>query len=430
MKTKVENISEVKVLLTISLDKEDLANAEQVALTKLAKDVKVSGFRKGKAPLEVVAKNVDPVKLNEQLMEDAVSKSVAEAFLKEEIKALARPEVEIKKYVPGSELEFTAETEILPAVKLGDYKKLKAKKEKVTVTDKEVTETIERIQKNFATKETVDRKAKKGDEVIIDFLGKKDGKPFDGGKAEKFPLELGSNSFIPGFEDGIIGKKAGEEFALDLEFPKDYHAKELAGQKVVFEVKLYEVKENSLPELTDEFVKEKFSEEFKNLEEFKKQIKEDLLTQKTQQADEKFKDELVRELAEKSEIPVPSVLLQDQQSHIEMDMQRNLMYSGLSLDQYLERMGKTRDEWLENEVKKVAEERVKAGLALAELSKVEKIESDLVEVEKRLEQLKAQYGSNKEALKQLESEDIKRDIANQILTEKAVDRLVELNSKK
>ena len=414
MKTKVENISEVKVLLTISLDKEDLANAEQVALTKLAKDVKVSGFRKGKAPLEVVAKNVDPVKLNEQLMEDAVSKS----------------EVEIKKYVPGSELEFTAETEILPAVKLGDYKKLKAKKEKVTVTDKEVTETIERIQKNFATKETVDRKAKKGDEVIIDFLGKKDGKPFDGGKAEKFPLELGSNSFIPGFEDGIIGKKAGEEFALDLEFPKDYHAKELAGQKVVFEVKLYEVKENSLPELTDEFVKEKFSEEFKNLEEFKKQIKEDLLTQKTQQADEKFKDELVRELAEKSEIPVPSVLLQDQQSHIEMDMQRNLMYSGLSLDQYLERMGKTRDEWLENEVKKVAEERVKAGLALAELSKVEKIESDLVEVEKRLEQLKAQYGSNKEALKQLESEDIKRDIANQILTEKAVDRLVELNSKK
>lgn len=430
MKTKVENISEVKVLLTISLDKEDLANAEQVALTKLAKDVKVSGFRKGKAPLEVVAKNVDPVKLNEQLMEDAVSKSVAEAFLKEEIKALARPEVEIKKYVPGSELEFTAETEILPAVKLGDYKKLKAKKEKVTVTDKEVTETIERIQKNFATKETVDRKAKKGDEVIIDFLGKKDGKPFDGGKAEKFPLELGSNSFIPGFEDGIIGKKAGEEFALDLEFPKDYHAKELAGQKVVFEVKLYEVKENSLPELTDEFVKEKFSEEFKNLEEFKKQIKEDLLTQKTQQADEKFKDELVRELAEKSEIPVPSVLLQDQQSHIEMDMQRNLMYSGLSLDQYLERMGKTRDEWLENEVKKVAEERVKAGFALAELSKVEKIESDLVEVEKRLEQLKAQYGSNKEALKQLESEDIKRDIANQILTEKAVDRLVELNSKK
>ena len=184
MKTKVENISDVKVLLTISLDKEDLANAEQVALTKLAKDVKVSGFRKGKAPLEVVAKNVDPVKLNEQLMEDAVSKSVAEAFLKEEIKALARPEVEIKKYVPGSELEFTAETEILPAVKLGDYKKLKAKKEKVTVNDKEVTETIERIQKNFATKETVDRKAKKGDEVIIDFLGKKDDKPFDGGKAQ------------------------------------------------------------------------------------------------------------------------------------------------------------------------------------------------------------------------------------------------------
>lgn len=427
MKTQVEKISDVKVRLTISLGKEELAAAEQVALTKLAKDVKVSGFRKGKAPLEAVAKNVDPVALTNETMENAISKAVAEAFLKEEIRALNRPEVEISKFVPEQELEFTAEAEILPEVKLGNYKKLKAKKDKVEVSKKEIEETLEMIKKNFARKEKVDRAAKNGDEVIIDFLGKKDGVTFDGGKAEKFPLELGSNSFIPGFEDGLVGKKAGEELALDLEFPKDYHAENLAGAKVVFEVKIHEVRENVVPELDTELLKK--MGDFKTAEDFEKQIEADLLDRKNYEADEKFKDALVAELAEVSTVPIPEVLLEDQKRSIELDMQQNLMYSGLSLEQYLERMGKTREEWLKTDVEEVAKSRVKAGLALAELSKVEKIEASLEEVDARIEQLKAQYGKNKDALKQLSSNAVRSDLANQILTEKAVDRLIELNSK-
>lgn len=427
MKTQVEKISDVKVRLTISLGKEELAAAEQVALTKLAKDVKVSGFRKGKAPLEAVAKNVDPVALTNETMENAISKAVAEAFLKEEIRALNRPEVEISKFVPEQELEFTAEAEILPEVKLGNYKKLKAKKDKVEVSKKEIEEILEMIKKNFARKEKVDRAAKNGDEVIIDFLGKKDGVTFDGGKAEKFPLELGSNSFIPGFEDGLVGKKAGEELALDLEFPKDYHAENLAGAKVVFEVKIHEVRENVVPELDTELLKK--MGDFKTAEDFEKQIEADLLDRKNYEADEKFKDALVAELAEVSTVPVPEILLEDQKRSIELDMQQNLMYSGLSLEQYLERMGKTREEWLKTDVEEVAKSRVKAGLALAELSKVEKIEASLEEVDARIEQLKVQYGKNKDALKQLSSNAVRSDLANQILTEKAVDRLIELNSK-
>lgn len=426
MKTKLKNISDVKVELTISLGAEELKAAEQVALTKLAKEVKIEGFRKGKVPLEMVAAQVDPNLLNQETLENALSKSVAEAFLKEKVQAINRPEVDVKKFIPGTELEFTATTEIMPKVELGDYKKLGVKKEAIKVSKKEVKETIERILKNFAEKKKVEREAKNGDEIVIDFLGKKDGVAFDGGKAEKFPLELGSKSFIPGFEEGLIGKKAGDELSLDLEFPKDYHAKDLAGAKVVFEVKIHEVRENVEPEINEEFLSKLGN--FKTKEEFEKQIEEDLKTQKQAEADEKFKDELVKKLAEVSKVPVPEILLEDQKRSIEMDMQQNLMYSGLSLEDYLERMGKTREEWLEKDVKEAAEMRVKSGLALAELSKVEKVKSDTKELDARIAQLKEQYGNSKEVQKQLSSDDVRRNLANQILTEKTIDLLVKFNS--
>lgn len=426
MKTKLKNISDVKVELTISLGAEELKAAEQVTLTKLAKEVKIEGFRKGKAPLEMVAAQVDPNLLNQETLENALSKSVAEAFLKEKVQAINRPEVDVKKFIPGTELEFTATTEIMPKVELGDYKKLGVKKEAVKVSKKEVKETIDRILKNFAEKKKVEREAKNGDEVIIDFLGKKDGVAFDGGKAEKFPLELGSKSFIPGFEEGLIGRKAGNELSLDLEFPKDYHAKDLAGAKVVFEVKIHEVRENIEPEINEEFLSK--LGDFKTKEEFEKQIEEDLKTQKQAEADEKFKDELVKKLAEVSKVPVPEILLEDQKRSIEMDMQQNLMYSGLSLEDYLERMGKTREEWLEKDVKEAAEMRVKSGLALAELSKVEKVKSDTKELDARIAQLKEQYGNSKEVQKQLSSDNVRRNLANQILTEKTIDLLVKFNS--
>ena len=426
MKTRLKNISDVKVELTISLGTEELKAAEQVALTKLAKEVKIEGFRKGKAPLELVAAQVDQTILGQETLENALSKAVAEAFLKEDIKAIDRPEVDVKKFIPGTELEFTATTEIMPKVELGDYKNLKVKKDTVEVSKEEVSETIDQILKNFAEKKKVDRESKNDDEVIIDFLGKKDGVAFDGGKAEKFPLELGSKSFIPGFEEGLIGKKAGDEISLDLEFPKDYHAKDLAGAKVVFEVKIHEVRENALPEINEEFLSK--LGEFKTKEEFEKQIKEDLKTQKQSESDEKFKDKLVKKLAEVSKVPVPEILLEDQKQSIELDMQQNLMYSGLSLEDYLERMGKTHEEWLEKDVKEAAEMRVKSGLALAELSKVEKVESSLEELDARIAQLKEQYGNSKEIAKQLSSDDVRRNLANQILTEKTIDLLVKFNS--
>ena len=426
MKTTVKHLSDTKVELTINVDASELEAAQQVALTKLAKNMKVQGFREGKVPASVAAKNVNPEALAQQTLEDALSKAVADAFTAEEIQALDRPAVEVKKYEPGKSLEFTAESEIIPAVKLGDYKSLKAKPEAVKVTKKDVDEIIERMQTNFAEKEEVQRAAKNGDEVIIDFVGKKDGEAFEGGTATDYALKLGENQFIPGFEEGIVGKKAGETFDLDLEFPADYHAKDLAGQKVVFTTTLKKVTEVKLPEVNDEFAAK--CGPFTSADELKDDIKRELTNQKEREANDKLKDALVGELVEVSEVSAPEVLVKDQEKSIEQDFQQNLMYQGMTIDMYLDsRNYKTREEWLDKEVQPAAEKRVKAGLVLAELSKDLKIEATNEELAEHVNMYKQQYANNKEALKQFEQPEVQRDIANRLLTEKTVEKLVELN---
>jgi len=428
MKTTVKNLSETKVELTISLGKEELKAAEQVALTKLAKEIKAPGFRKGKVPASVAAKHVDPEILAQQTLEDAMSKAVAESYLAEGIQALERPAVEIKKYVPGSEVEFTAEAEVLPKVKLGDYKKLKTESKKITVAAKEVDEIIERMRQGFAEKKDVKRAAKDGDEVTIDFIGKKDDVAFEGGTAEGYDLTLGSNSFIPGFEEGIVGKKIGETFDLKLKFPEDYHVADLKGADVVFTTTLKTVKEIVMPQFDDEFAAK--AGPFKTVDELKADIKRELTAQKEREAKEAMKDDLVKQLVEVSTVPVPEILRKDQAESIERDMTQNLMYQGLSLDQYLENKGfESKEKWLEDEVKDAAEKRVQAGLVLAELSKVEKIEATNEELEEHVNLYKKQYANNPRMVEQFDQPEARRDIANRLLTEKTVDRLVELNSK-
>ncbi len=429
MKSTVKNLSDTKVELTITLNAEELAIATEVATSKLARDVKVAGFRKGKAPTAVAAKNIDPEKLQEQVIDNAISKAVAEAFVESKLQALDRPAVAIKKYVVGEMMEFTAETEILPVVKLGDYKKLKSIAEKVSVIETEITETIGRIQQSLAERKEVKRVAKIGDETVIDFVGKKDGVAFPGGTGNDYALTLGSNQFIPGFEEGIVGHKAGETFDLDLKFPDDYQSPELKGQKVTFTTTLKSVKEVKLPELDDKLAAK--AGPFKTMDELKTDIKRELNSQKQREAGEKLKDSLVTELVGISNVPIPEILVADQAKSIEQDFVNNLMYQGATLDQYLENKGfESKEKWLETEVKDVATKRVQAGLVLAELSKIEKIEATTAELESRIEMFKQQYANNADALKQFEQPEVRRDIASRLLTDKTVDRLVELNTKK
>lgn len=428
MKTSVKYLSDTKVAVNVTLGVSELKDAELAALNELGKDIKVPGFRKGKVPVSVVSKNVNPNVLAQKTLESALSKAVADAFISEKLQALDRPEVEVKKFVPGSELEFTAESEVMPKIKIGDYKNLKSTAKKVSVTKKDISEITDRLKKGFSSKKTVQRPAKLTDEVNIDFEGKKDGIAFDGGKGEKYDLVLGSNSFIPGFEDGIIGKKTGETFDLKLTFPEDYHADNLKGAEVVFTTTINEIKEVVEPELNDELAAK--AGPFKTVEELEDDIKREITKQKETEATEKLKDDLVAELVEKSTVPVPDVLLKDQMKLIEQDTNRNLMYRGMSIDDYIKSLKyKDKNDWLENEVRPIAEKRVKAGLLLAELSKVEKIEATENELLEKINQLGKQYPSE-DMRKHLKTPEVQRDVANRILTEKTVDRLVSLNSKK
>ncbi len=426
MKTTVKNLSDTKAQLTITVDATELAAAEQVAIVKLSKNAKVPGFRKGKVPASVAAKHLDPQAVQEQLLDDAISKAVAEAFMAEKIQALDRPMVEVKKYVPGDLLEFTAEVDILPAVKLGDYKKLSVKTEKVTVSADEVNDTIERMRQGFAEKKEVDRKAQEGDETLIDFIGKKDDVAFDGGTGTDYTLKLGSGQFIPGFEEGIVGHKAGETFDLELTFPKDYHAKDLAGQKVVFTTTLKKVTELELPKLDDAFAAK--AGPFKTVAELKADIKREITTQKERQAVDKLKDALIEALIEKSTVPVPEVLVADQMRSIEQDFTQNLMYRGLDIHTYLEANNfKDEDEWREKEVRPTAEKRVQAGLVLAEVTKVENIDATDAEIDEHVEVHKRQYANSPDALKQFETPEVRRDIGNHYITEKTISFLLTAN---
>ena len=427
MNVQRENISDSRVKLTITVDANELQNAEQVALTKLAREIKAPGFRKGKVPVSVAAKYVDPQQLATETADNAMSKAVAEAFLGAELQALNRPEVEVLEFEPGKSMKFTAEADVLPPVTLGNYKKLKVpKQEKVSIGKKEIDDVTDRIRTQLAEKKTVERAAKEGDVVVLNFVGKKDGEAFDGGSAENYELTLGSNTFIPGFEEGVVGMKAGDEKNLELTFPKDYQMKQLAGQKVVFEVKINQVQSLEKPELTDELAAKVGP--YTTAKELTDDIKRELTTQAESKQQEEVRNSLVDQVVEKSKVSVPEILRDDQIRSIEQDLRQNLMYRGQSIDQYYEQQGfKDRDEWLKAEGNNVAEQRVKTGLVIAELSKVEKIEASTAELAERTQALKQQYSSQPDMAKRLDEPDSQRSIANQVITEKTIDRLVELN---
>lgn len=428
MNTTVKYLSDTRVRATIKVEATELKAAEQVALKKLSKTVKVNGFRKGHVPLEVVKKNVDPNALAQETLENALSRAVAESFIENKLQALERPEVEVKKFVPGESLEFTAEADVLPKVKLGDYKKLKVTEKKVSVAKKDVDEVVERIRKSMAEKKEVKRAAKLGDEAVIDFVGKKDGEAFPGGTGNDYPLELGSGSFIPGFEEAIVGLKAGDKKDIELTFPKDYHAPDLKGKKVVFETTVKKINEKALPELNDEFAAK--TGPFTSMSELTADIKRELEAQKKREASDELKDSLVKQLIAKSNVAVPAVLREDQVRSIEQDLIQNLMYQGLSIKQYWEQKGyKDRDAWVKAEANEAADNRIKAGLVLSELSKVLKIEATADELADHLNTYRKQYANNPEMAKRFEEPEVQREVANRLITEKTVDELVKLNTK-
>ena len=427
MKVLRKNITTTKVELTITLTEKELAGAEQVALVHLGQELKVPGFRKGKVPTNVVKQRVSSEELDSHTMSDAINRAVPEAFASENLQPLDRPEVSVKKHVPGQELEFTAEVEILPPTKLASYKSLKVTKPKIVVSKKDTDDVIERMQTGFAEKKEVERAIKNGDEAIIDFKGiDAKGEAFAGGASQDYPLTIGSNSFIPGFEEGLVGKKTGDAFDLPITFPADYQAAHLAGQKVKFEIKIKSVKEVVLPKLDADFAKK--CGPFETVAQLRKDIEAEIKAQRENEASEKLKDQLVEQLVKASKPTAPEVLVQDQMKNIETDFVQNLAARGMGLEQHLEDKKMTKEEWEKSELHDAAVTRVKAALVLSELSRAEKIVVEQEEIEARHQQLLQQYPDPNMRL-QLETPEARNDIANRLVTEKTLDRLVELNIK-
>lgn len=425
MKTKSKKLSDSRVEITVTLDAKDLKSAQEQALTKLAKEIKVEGFRKGKVPTEVAAKFIPENDLNAETIDIAVRSTVIQAFSEQSKSPLAIPNVNVTKYVPGESAEYTATADIVPEVKLADYKKLGVKKGVAKVTAKEINEVLNNLANSFAEKKVVRRAAKLGDEVVIDFVGKKDGKAFQGGTAKDYKLVLGSNTFIPGFEDGIVRHEVGDKFDLNLTFPKDYGVADLAGAKVVFETLLKQVNEVVKAKIDDEMAAK--CGPFKTLDELKADIKKNLTAQNEHRAEEQFKDELVKALVKKSTVPAPEILIDDQMRAIRDDITRNAAAQGRSFDDLLKANGETVENW-EKEARKVAEMRVKGSLALQTLAVEQKIAVSDDEVAAKIAELKDVYKKSPEALKSLKDPNVKVDIRNRLTIEKTLDFLVKANS--
>lgn len=424
MKSTIKKLSDTKVELKVTLDAQDLQVAREKAVEHLANHVKVQGFRQGKAPASLVEKNIPANDLANETIDIAVRTTLAQAFEAEKQPPIAVTGVNVTKYVPNESAEYTATADILPDIKLGDYRKLKAKMDSAAASDEDVQEILDNITNAYAEKSVVKRAAALGDEVIIDFVGKKDGEAFAGGSAKYHHLTLGSGQFIPGFEEGIVGHAAGDKFDLELTFPKDYPEASLAGAKTIFETLVKQVNEIKKPELNDELAQK--CGPFKTMDELRADIRKNLETQNEHKALDKYRDDLVNELVDKSKVSAPDILIQDQLRFIRDDIVRNAATHGLTFEQYLNRVGQTVEEW-EQTAKELAEARVKASLVLQILAREEKITASDEEVAAKIAELKDVYRKSKEALANLKKPEVRQDIKNRLTIDKTLDFLVEAN---
>lgn len=425
MKVKSKKLSDTRISITVTLDKNDLAAAREKIIDRMIKEVKLEGFRKGKAPRNLAEKALNPNDVEKETLDFAVRSTVPAAFNQVEKSPLVIPNVNVTKYVANESAEYTAEADILPDVKLGDYKKLKVKKPENKVSEQDINEIVENIRKAYAEKKATKKKAELSDEVIIDFVGKKDGEAFQGGTAKDYHLELGSHSFIPGFEEGIVGHESGDKFDLDLTFPKDYHEKSLAGAKTVFEVLLKQVNAINLPELDADFAKK--CGPFKDMKELRADIEKNLKAQNEHRITEKFKDDLVEALVAASEVSAPEILIEDQLRLVKNDIERNAAATGAKLEDYLKQNNLTKAEW-EKQAREVAEKRVKASLVLQILARDAKIEVSDDDVLAKIAELRDVYKKSPEALKNLKDPRVKMDVKNRMVIEKTLDFLVKANS--
>jgi trigger factor len=419
--------SDTLVTLAITADTAELEKIKTTVLKKLSRSVRITGFREGKAPLALVEKSVDQNALHTEFLDAALTEFYNVALKSEDVRPVTEPKLQISKFVPFTTLEFEVEVTTFGKVTLPDYKKIKKTMTAKTVEKADIEEVLTTLRTRAATKEDVTRPAALTDQVWIDFKGVDDkGKAISGAEGKDYPIVLGSKTFIPGFEENVVGLSAGEEKQFDVVFPKDYGTASLQNKKVTFTVTVNKVQVVVLPELNDAFAATVGP--FKTVLELRTDIERELTAERVREARRLFENELVSEITKKSTVAVPDVLVEEQIDRAEQEEKQNLMYRGQTWEEHLKEEGVNEEE--HREQKRAASlERVKAGLVLAEIADKEKIEILPEELEIRMQMLKGQY-TDKAMQDELEKPDSRREIAARMLTEKTLDLLVESATKK
>ena len=413
---KTENANEVKLELTIEASKFD--EAMKKVYFKSAKYFNIPGFRKGKAPMNIVEKYYGKEIFYEDAFNEVAPEAMEEAVKENNLEVVSRPDIEVTQIGKGQDLIFTAVMQTKPEAKLGKYKGIEIKKIEYNVTDEDIEHELGHMQEHNARMITVeDRPVESGDTATIDFEGFVDGKAFEGGKAEGHELTIGSNTFIPGFEDQIIGMKIDEEKDINVKFPDEYFSKDLAGKDATFKVKVHEIKRKELPELDDEFAKD--VSEFDTLKELKEDIKKKQEKQNKDKEKYETEDAVIKAVVENMEVEIPSGMIETETENMLKDFEQRLSYQGLKLEQYLTMLGKTRDE-MKKEYEPQAIEGIKSRLALEAVIKAEKIEATDEEIDEKLKEMAKNYSKeNDESF--IKNENLRNYIKEGIKSEKAIE---------
>ena len=416
---KTENTNELK--LTFNVPAETFDEGMKKVYTKTAKYFNIPGFRKGKAPMSLVERTYG----SEIFYEDTFNEIVPEIFEKEveenKLEVVSKPQIDIVQIGKGKELIFTAIVQVKPEVKLGNYKGIELEKVEHKIMAKDVNKELEKMAERNARLISVENEAvAKKDIAVIDFEGFVDGVAFEGGKAENHELEIGSNTFIPGFEDQIIGMKVDEEKEIKVKFPDEYFSAELAGKDATFKVKLHEIKRKEIPAVDDEFAKD--VSEFETLKELKASIKEKLETESASKAKYETEENAIKAVCDATEIDIPSGMIETEIDNMLKDIETRLSYQGLNMKQYLQMIGKTEED-IRKEYEEQAKTSVKSRLVLEAIVKAEKLEASEEEITEKVKEMAENYGRKAEDL--ANNEHLKNYINENLAAEKAIKFVVD-----
>ena len=405
MKRVVNKLENSKVEVLCDVDELTWKDAQEKAFQKLASELEIKGFRKGKAPENIARKHIDLGKIFNEAINLMLQPAYEEVLREEKLQPFARPSVDVTK-VSDTELQLKFIIVLAPEVKLGQYKGLNIAKEKVSVTEKEVNEAIDRLVAGNASLVVSEKPAKEGDTVVMDFVGKVDGKEFEGGKAENYSLELGSHQFVPGFEEQLVGKKAGEVVEVNVKFPEQY-VPELAGKDAVFTCTIHEVKEKVLPELNEELIKDLNIPEVKDVEGLKKYQKEQIKAQKEQSATNEALNKVIEEISKNATIELAHEMIDDEVEGMRKNLEQQVQSRGMTVEQYLQITGQ-KEEDLSKKMHEDAEKNLRAILVMEQIAKEEKIEVTDADVEFEMAKIADQYHMELDKVKEILGKDLPR----------------------